>query len=67
VASNEPYNYPSFPTESDVEDFRAFPEIIKAGTKAPDPELTDLETGISVRLSDYSKQGILVVEFGSLT
>lgn len=65
--SDEPYNYPSFPPESDVEHFQRFPEIVKVGTRAPDPDLTDLDTGEPVQLSEMTKQGITVLEFGSLT
>jgi hypothetical protein len=61
------YNYPSFGAGNDVEEFLAFPDIVKVGTRAPDPELVDLETCETVRLSDYTKRGITVVEFGSLT
>lgn len=67
MESSDPYNYPSFPAESDVDVFQAFPDIVKVGTSAPDPELIDLETGNLVRLSDFTKQGITVIEFGSLT
>lgn len=67
MESRDPYNYPSFPAESDVEEFQAFPDVVKVGTRAPDPELIDLETCKTVRLSDYTRRGITVIEFGSLT
>jgi hypothetical protein len=63
----EPYNYPAFPPDNDVEHFTRFPEILKVGERAPDPELYDLETGEMVRLSDYTRRGLTVIEFGSLT
>lgn len=66
-ATDTPYNYSSFPVESDVEDFQRFPDILKVGTRAPDPTLTDLDTGEPIRLSEMTRQGISVLEFGSLT
>lgn len=63
----EPYNYPSFPSQTDVADFQRFPEIVKVGTHAPDPVLTELDTGERVQLSELTKQGITILEFGSLT
>lgn len=67
MSSAEPYNYQSFPVESDVEDFRRFPEIVKVGTRAPETTLTDLETGEPVSLRDVTRQGLTILEFGSLT
>jgi hypothetical protein len=61
------YNTPDFPVESDVEDFARFPDIVKIGTTAPDTTLTDLDTGNPVQLRDLTRQGITILEFGSLT
>ena len=61
------YNYAVFPPEDDVEAFGRFMEYLKVGQKAPDPELTDLESGERVRLSALTAQGMTVIEFGSLT
>jgi hypothetical protein len=61
------YNYPNFPLDMCQEDFARFAQVLKAGDRAPDGELTDLATGRRVRLSSYWNQGPLVIEFGSLT
>jgi hypothetical protein len=61
------YNYTSFPVESDIEDFASFPMVMHVGDRAPDPVLTDLDSGQAVRLSDITKQGLTIAEFGSLT
>lgn len=65
--STEAYNYPVFPPENDVEAFARFGEHLKVGQHAPDPELIDLETSARVRLSSLTRQGMTIVEFGSLT
>jgi hypothetical protein len=67
VNSATPYNAPSFPVDSDVEDFARFPDIVKVGTHAPETTLTDLETGNPVNLRDITRQGVTILEFGSLT
>ncbi len=64
---NETYNAPDFPVDSDVEDFQRFPDIVKVGTTAPDTELTDLDSGAPVSLRDVTRNGITILEFGSLT
>ncbi len=61
------YNYAVFPPEEDVEIFRGFPEHLKVGERAPDPPLTDLDTGETTALSTYTRRGLTVVELGSLT
>jgi hypothetical protein len=67
MSEDQPYNYAVFPPDDDVEHFRRFPEILNVGERAPDPDLINLETGEIARLSDYSRRGLTVVEFGSLT
>ena len=61
------YNYPSFPLEMDGDDFANFPNVLKVGGPAPDGELTNASDGSRVRLSDYWRNGPLVIEFGSIT
>jgi hypothetical protein len=61
------YNYPVFPPENDVEAFAHFMEFLKVGQRAPDPELTELDTGDPIRLSSLTSQAMTIVEFGSLT
>ena len=65
--TEEDYNTPDFPVKSDVEDFARFPDIVKIGTTAPETVLTDLDTGEPVHLRDLTRQGITILEFGSLT
>jgi hypothetical protein len=61
------YNYRSFPLDLDAETFAAFPDVLTAGRKAPDGELIDARTGVTVRLSDLWTSTTLVIEFGSFT
>jgi hypothetical protein len=61
------YNYAVFPPEDDVEAFARFTEFLKVGHHAPDPELTELDSGERIRLSERTRQGMTIVEFGSLT
>ena len=63
----EEYNYSTFPLTMSAEGFTEFPNFLHVGQKAPDSELTDVATGERVRLSDYWKNGPLMVEFGSIT
>lgn len=58
------YNYSVFEGQGDFEDFAT---LLRAGAGAPDFAATLLETGQTVRLSDYWRQQDLVVEFGSFT
>jgi hypothetical protein len=67
VSKSVPYNANEFPVESDVEDFERFPDICKVGTRAPETTLTDLETGERVNLRDVTRNGLTILEFGSLT
>jgi hypothetical protein len=64
------YNYERFDTyvESGVDEreFGAFPNMLHAGERAPDGELTLLD-GERVRLSKLWGRGAVVLEFGSFT
>ena len=62
----EQYNYASFGTGL-PSDFVAFRSLLPVGSSAPDFELTALDTGDTVNLSDYWRDEDLVIEFGSLT
>jgi hypothetical protein len=59
----ERYNYSDFVGS----DFLPFRTHLPVGSAAPDFQATLLETGRSVRLSDYWKKSDLLIEFGSLT
>lgn len=61
------YNYANFPPEDDVEAFSRFASHLKVGDRGPDPQLIELDNLATTRLSDFTDQGITVVEFGSLT
>jgi hypothetical protein len=60
------YNYASFLPDGHGEEFRCFPSILPVGSKAPDFTATLLD-GRQVRLSDYTRRGPTVIEFGSIT
>lgn len=51
----------------DMEDFERFPGVLKAGEPAPDGELVNAADGRRVRLSEYWRNGPVVMEFGSIT
>ncbi len=61
---NDPYNYTVFEGK---EDFVTFRTILQVGSAAPDFSAVMLETGQTVRLSDYWRERDVLVEFGSLT
>jgi len=63
-AKIEDYNYSIFVGS---EQFMAFRTLLPVGSSAPDFEATLLETGLTVRLSNYWKQSDVLIEFGSLT
>ena len=65
--SSEEYNYAIFPPEDDVDAFAHFMEFLKVGQLAPDPELTELASGERMRLRSLTRQGMTIIEFGSLT
>jgi len=64
------YNYEHFDayveSGEDEREFGAFPNVLHAGERAPDGELTMLG-GKRVRLSDLWRRGGVVLEFGSFT
>ena len=64
------YNYEHFDayveSGQDEREFSAFPNILHAGERAPDGELTTLD-GARVRLSELWRRRDLVLEFGSFT
>ncbi len=60
----ESYNYSVFEGK---EDFVGFRTSLQVGSMAPDFCVTLLETGQSVRLSDYWRERDVLVEFGALT
>ena len=65
-----PYNYDRFDTYvengQDEREFAAFPNMLHAGERAPDGELTLLDGG-PVRLSELWRRRSIVLEFGSFT
>ncbi len=63
----EEYNYGTFPLDMTGDEFTNFPDFLHVGGKAPDGDLVDIATGQTVRLSDYWREGPLMVEFGSIT
>lgn len=64
------YNYERFDVYveggADEREFAASPNVLHAGERAPDGELTLLE-GERVRLSELWRQQGVVLEFGSFT
>jgi len=63
----EEYNYAAFPLDMDDPVFEAFPTKLRVGQRAPDPQLHDLAAGKTMRLSEVTRLGLTVLEFGSLT
>ena len=61
------YNYAQFPLDMDMQDFEAFPDVLKVGDRAPNGDLIEAATGETVRLSKYWRSGPCVIEFGSIT
>lgn len=61
------YNYATFPPDDDVDAFAGFATHMRVGATAPDPVLIDLARGDEVRLSQFTRRGLTVVEFGSFT
>jgi len=58
------YNYTIFEGQGD---FESFPLGRRVGSSAPDFPGILLETGQTVRLSDYWREQDVLVEFGSFT
>lgn len=68
MREDDPYNYEGYdPGEREEKDFARFQEILRVGQEAPDFEVTRLEDGEKVRLSDLAAQSNVVLEFGSFT
>lgn len=61
------YNYASFPLDMEAAAFAAFPDLLRAGDRAPDGVLVDATSGEEVTLSSLWKSAPLVMEFGSFT
>ena len=62
------YNYPGYdPGDREEEDFARFQEVLRVGQKAPDFEVTRLEDGEKVTLSDLTTRSHVILEFGSFT
>jgi hypothetical protein len=60
----EEYNYSIFQGK---EDFASFRTLLQVGSPAPDFPAMLLETGETVKLSDYWREQDAVIEFGSHT
>ena len=67
VDGYEQYNYSNFSGEGDNQAFGVFQSLLHVGNQAPDFEAIRLEDGETVRLSDYTAESNVVVEFGSFT
>lgn len=67
---SDAYNYERFDeyvsSGVDEREFGAFPNVLHAGERAPDGELTVLD-GDRVRLSELWSRNGVVLEFGSFT
>lgn len=61
------YNYAVFPPEDDVEAFAGFASHLPVGETAPDTTLTTLPDRREIRLSEITRKGPTIIEFGSLT
>jgi hypothetical protein len=58
------YNYSAFEGR---EEFLAFRQIAQVGSKAPDFDVIDAESGVRAPISDRWRGRDLLIEFGSLT
>lgn len=63
----EKYNYENFDGYSDNQAFAVFQSLLRVGDQAPDFEAVNLDDGETVRLSDYTAEANVVLEFGSFT
>ncbi|MBA3427065.1 MAG: hypothetical protein H0U07_00615 [Actinobacteria bacterium] len=61
------YNYPNFIAGPDEANWDGFQSGRHVGTTAPDFEALRLADGATVRLSDYTGESTVVLEFGSYT
>ena len=61
------YNYPNFLAGPDEAEWADFQSRMRVGTTAPDFEALRLTDGGTVRLSDYTGESTVVLEFGSYT
>ncbi len=64
---SEAYNYEHFPQDLDGSLFAVFKHGLRVGEAAQDGELTRLDDGARVRLSEYWRASPVVIEFGSIT
>lgn len=67
VDGYEQYNYTNFSGEGDNLAFGVFQSMLRVGDQAPDFEAVRLEDEKTVRLTDYTAESNVVVEFGSFT
>lgn len=63
----EEYNYPIFDLAREEAPFHSFPDVLRAGQRAPDFTLEDAGTGAPVALSSLWADSPAVLEFGSFT
>lgn len=63
-SSIETYNYANFVGGDNFLDFRT---TLQVGSPAPDFEALLLDSGATVKLSDFWRERDLLIEFGSLT
>ena len=67
VDGYDQYNYTNFNGHGDNQAFQVFQSLLHVGDQAPDFEAVRLGDGELVRLSDYTAESNVVVEFGSFT
>ncbi len=61
------YNYPHFLAGPDEARWTEFQRQMHVGSIAPDFEVVRLDDGATVRLSEYTAERTVVLEFGSYT
>ncbi len=64
---SDDYNYADFIMKREIPLFGVFRDRMHVSDKAPDFELLRLDDAARVRLSDYWKDGPVLIEFGSFT
>ena len=64
--SSEPYNYAVFDMAREQPAFDVFPGHLNVGSRAPDAQLEDLETGEATWLKPLWRR-FAILEFGSFT